>query len=69
MEKALHANNKYSCLWEEQDPFIQTPQRRYRYYIEDCHQTPPTGMMKRQVHIYTYLRTLRKVQEILIFIL
>ena len=24
MGKALHANNKYSCRWEEQDPLIQT---------------------------------------------
>ena len=63
MEQALHANNKYSCCWEEQDPLIQTPQRHYRYYIEDCHQSPPTAMMKRQIRIYTYLRTLGEVQE------
>ena len=65
----MHANNKYSCRWEEQDPFIQAPHRRYKYYIEDCHQTPPTAMMKRHVHIYMYLKTLRKVQEIHILIL
>ena len=63
MGKALHANNKYSCCWEEQDPLIQTPQRCYRHYIENCHQAPPTAMMKRQICIYTYLRTLGEVQE------
>ena len=63
MEKVLHANNKYSCRWEEQDPLIQTTQRRCRYYIENCHQTPPMAMMKRQIHIYTNLRTLGEVQE------
>ena len=63
MGKAIHANNKYSCRWEEQDPFIQTPQRCYRHHIEDCHQTPPTAMMKRQIRIYTYLRTMGEVQE------
>ena len=43
MGKALYANNKYSCHWEEQDHLIQTPQRCYRHYIENCHQAPPTG--------------------------
>ena len=31
---ALHISNKYSNHWEEQDPLIQTSQKRYIYYIE-----------------------------------